>query len=753
MNNSMKNLFLAVCQGVLAAACGGGGGGDAHPADAAAEAADLPWIKADTSTPGSDSGNGNHAPMLSKIGDRVVAVGETLEIEAKGTDADQDELTYSVYGDIPGGAKFDKTTHVFTWVPLQADTTVYLTFAVSDGQDMDRETVQIKVVSEKVGHPPVFEEISDQQIEVGIPFSLQLEASDPDGDSLEFGIMGVKPPVSEVNVVTGLFTWTPPADLDGSMIEVTFVVSDGVFKDKSDVRFLVGEVAGGSPPEFEKPGLKEAEVGKQLVFVVKASDPDGQAVTLGVESGLPAGAVFDSTTGTFEWTPGASDEGHTVEVKFSASDGMFTTFLIVKIHVLPGDKPPSCVDDQFEPNNVAEQAKSLSPGNYSLSICDTEMSPVDSDWFFLSLGAGQEVSVRLEFEHDLGDIDMALAKNENDLPVAAASDGTTDVEEFSYVSETGGEFLLLVYGVGTNKYSNPYDLELTVSESQQCNDDPLEPDDSTGEATLIQELEKTFTDMVLCPDDDDFFEVPLEKGDMLLAAASPKTGALEMDLRDGDGKSIDHAGPGSGPLTVGADDVDVTGSYFVHVHSGSEASYSFEILVDKAPPEGCSPKSCPTGDVCDPDTGECVFDFCSGSGDCPANMPCIQTYCVDDCGSHDDCRPEYLCKAFPQGKFCGVSGDKQSGEECLYFSQCADERVCLFDDMGGYCAVYGCSEDWDCPLDAWCVEESGLGDVFNYCAAECDQGACPGSSNFSCQPGDTMNGFEIDLCLPDWIEI
>ena len=71
-----------------------------------------------------------------------------------------------------------------------------------------------------------------------------------------------------------------------------------------------------------------------LVFQVRATDPDGDAVTLGA-FGLPAGATFDAASGTFQWTPKMRQVGTHV-VEFSASDGSLEALRSVTIQVTRG---------------------------------------------------------------------------------------------------------------------------------------------------------------------------------------------------------------------------------------------------------------------------------------------------------------------------------------------------------------------------------------------------------------------------------
>lgn len=730
----------------LAVACGGGGGEGPRPdaTDIGPDAIpDIPYVK-DTAPPPPDVGGTNHPPVLSRIGDRVVAVGETLTVSVEAADPDGDPLTFSVYGDIPQGAKFDKEARVFTWVPLQAGKAVYLTFVVSDGTDMDRETVEIRVVAEKTGHPPVFDKVSDQNVQVGIPVTLTLKAQDPDGDALEYGIAGQAPPQSQMDSKTGVFTWTPPKTVDGTVVTVAFVVSDGTYKDQMDVRFLVGDVPGAHPPAFDPIPDSKASVGQEVRFTVRAEDPDGQAVTLALDAGKPAGATFDAVSGEFRWTPAAQDAGRTVILRFSATDGQFTVYLTVKVFV-GFATPPACSDDPFEPNNDPAHARDLSPGTYDLSICDTDLSPVDADWFRVVLTVGETVSVRLEFEHDLGDIDTDLSVDGSIATILAGSAGVGDVEEFEYGAASGGTFLLAVYGVADTKYSNTYRMVVAIKTASTCEDDPREENDTAGQATGVSGDYAEFPGLVACPGDEDWFAVDLQAGDSVIAAATPEKGAVGLRLLGPDGLAVlDSDGPGTGPATVAAQAVVQAGNHFAVVSSAEGARYAIEFLVEAAS-AGCTSKSCPAGQVCDPAAGKCVLDYCEGPEHCPAGMPCIQTYCVQSCEKPSDCRDGYACKTFPEGTFCGEKGQGKSGATCDYFSECADDRACLFEAQGGYCAVFGCASDWDCPLDAWCVAGGGM----DWCAAECQQDTdCHVAGGFTCRPATSTDGVPVSLCLP-----
>lgn len=72
--------------------------------------------------------------------------------------------------------------------------------------------------------------------------------------------------------------------------------------------------------------------GEQLTFQVIASDPDGDILTYSASS-LPRGAIFDSLTGWFDWTPDFIQSG-LYEIEFFVTDGVFERSRTVTITVL-----------------------------------------------------------------------------------------------------------------------------------------------------------------------------------------------------------------------------------------------------------------------------------------------------------------------------------------------------------------------------------------------------------------------------------
>ena len=73
----------------------------------------------------------------------------------------------------------------------------------------------------------------------------------------------------------------------------------------------------------------EVAAGERVSFTVKATDPDGDAVTI-TPVGIPTGANFNTTTGAFQWSNAVAG---TYTLTVSASDGKATTTKTITITV------------------------------------------------------------------------------------------------------------------------------------------------------------------------------------------------------------------------------------------------------------------------------------------------------------------------------------------------------------------------------------------------------------------------------------
>ncbi|MBT9555092.1 MAG: hypothetical protein IV100_03635 [Myxococcales bacterium] len=473
----------------------------------------------------------NRAPFLHKVGDRVAVVGQPLRIELRADDADGDTLSFSAHS-LPKGATFDRTPPVLIWTPTVIGDVVSPTFVVSDGKATDRETVRIEVVSQAQNHAPRFQKIGDQAVEVSDTLSLLLQAVDADGDTLTFGIEGTSAPGTKLEAATGRFTWTPPPTLAGTQASVTFSVTDSKATDTMSVSFFILAPGQNRPPVFLPLPLQVAEVGTSYELVLQAIDPEGDPLVYSTDSVLPSAASFDPGAARFRWTPGPTDAGTTATFVFAVSDGNYRILTDVDIDVLDPDIiVGSCKDDFNEPNNTSATATALTVGDYeNLSLCDTTSVPIDVDWFRIALAPGQTLSITLDFEHDDGDLDLALFAEGDTTAALAVSDSATDQEVLVYTADKTETVLVKIFGTGQSVFQSLYTMVVSTG-GLDCDDDDREPNDTKLQPAALP-ASGDFPGLMFCPADLDFYEVELTCGQIFSASLTytPEAGDLELAL-------------------------------------------------------------------------------------------------------------------------------------------------------------------------------------------------------------------------------
>jgi len=145
--------------------------------------------------------------------------------------------------------------------------------------------------------------------------TLSVTATDADGDAVTLAATNL-PQGASFDAATGTFSWTPDAGTAASTptVSVTFTATDAPSNGTAaltgsasvTIHVSTSNATSNNPPVIAAISDKNAVAGKTLSFKVKASDKDGDNVTLSA-SGQPLdlGATFDSATGQFSWTPSA----------------------------------------------------------------------------------------------------------------------------------------------------------------------------------------------------------------------------------------------------------------------------------------------------------------------------------------------------------------------------------------------------------------------------------------------------------------
>ena len=541
---------------------------------------------------GTTGGSGNRAPTLDKIGSKRARLGRELAFEVMAEDPDGDRLSFSVFGELPEGAKFDKTTRRFTWTPSpsQLGQLVILTFAVSDGDLEDRETVQMTVVEGGDNSPPELLNPGDQIVRAGETLELQLEATDPDGDALQFSIDGPAPASGALDPETGLFTWTPTLDDQGASLRVLFVVSDGQAQDDALVRLVVSELE----LTLGEIDAQQVRLNEELRFALPIDNPAGLAVACSVVGQLPSGASFDPSSCTFAWTPtDAALVGQSVEVGFQveADEGGEPVVLITTatIAILPPEQMNDpCTEDPFEPNDFIEDATTVTSDGF----LETGLTVCEGDWdvYRVELTQGQQLDVLALFEHAQKDLDIDLYLGDAETPLLT-SWSVTDNEQITLAeAPEDGTYYIEVYSLQAGQAQ--YDISIEIQESSACADDANEPNNSPEAATSVADGFES--EAIICPDNPDLYRARLSQGQLLRTTIifDGREGDLDLRVTSPSGMTWSSAGVRDIEEVI-VPSTDAAGDWLIEVYgfSGATTGYLIEVAVSDGVP-------------CDPDSSE-----------------------------------------------------------------------------------------------------------------------------------------------------
>ena len=266
----------------------------------------------------------NRAPVIAGTPPLLVAAGENYSFLPTANDADGDTLVFSV-SQQPSWAQFDTTNGRLSGTPAIADTGNYtnIVISVTDGQaSAELPAFTISVTDGQGGDtPPAISGTPAGTVQAGSAYVFQPTASDADGDTLSFSIIGL-PSWASFNPNNGFLSGTPAEADVGTDTGIEISVSDGTDSTSLPPFSITVETAivPNTPPTISGSPTTSVTAGSAYAFQPAASDADGDSLTFSI-SGQPAWATFDSSSGELAGTPGDADVGVYANIVISVSDG------------------------------------------------------------------------------------------------------------------------------------------------------------------------------------------------------------------------------------------------------------------------------------------------------------------------------------------------------------------------------------------------------------------------------------------------
>jgi hypothetical protein len=205
---------------------------------------------------------GNTAPTISGTPAQSTAYGEMYDFSPSASDADGDELTFSV-SNKPGWASFEVSTGRLSGRPSLANIGDYsnIVISVSDGTSSDSlPAYTLSVVTAGTGNTaPTISGTPAQNINYGEMYEFLPSASDADGDELTFSVSN-KPGWASFDVSTGRLSGRPSQANVGDYSNIVISVSDATSSDSLPAYTLsVVQTALGSVELSWKPPTQNSD--------------------------------------------------------------------------------------------------------------------------------------------------------------------------------------------------------------------------------------------------------------------------------------------------------------------------------------------------------------------------------------------------------------------------------------------------------------------------------------------------------------
>ena len=213
------------------------------------------------------------------------------------------------------------------------------------------------------------------------------------------------------------------------------------------------------PPVLSSIGNKIIDQGDRLKITPSATDPDGDSLTYSL-TGKPSGAIFSTSSGIFNWTPGSSQVG-THYITITVSDGTLSDFERIRITVTAQEGPEI---DNIRNKRLAEgtstttnvSATDVNGDRITLRLLtDPDYNTPVPNWITLTDNGNGNGVVNV-------DAPSEVPLDRYDLRVTATDNDGTDHDDFRiYISEVNQDPILS--SIDSKSVREKSNLSFTVS--------------------------------------------------------------------------------------------------------------------------------------------------------------------------------------------------------------------------------------------------------------------------------------------------
>ncbi|MEZ6048647.1 MAG: putative Ig domain-containing protein [Planctomycetaceae bacterium] len=238
----------------------------------------------------------NQNPVINSTPRNSIQLGSSFVHQVIATDADYDDLSYSLLSGSPTGMVIDDAG-LITWTPDGEDVPTSphaYTVRVEDGRGGFVEaTYALTVTTTAVNSAPEITSTPSLNATTGFVYQYQATATDPEADILTWSLTE-KPAGMQINSQTGLITWSPTLSQIGQHT-ISLKVTDP-YGGSSTQTYTLTLRSSNLAPMIDSSPVTEAIAGDLYEYQVEAHDPDGDELTYSLAA-YPSGMTINSSTG------------------------------------------------------------------------------------------------------------------------------------------------------------------------------------------------------------------------------------------------------------------------------------------------------------------------------------------------------------------------------------------------------------------------------------------------------------------------
>ena len=404
----------------------------------------------------------DNTPSFTSPDSANVAENETLAYTAVATDADGDDLSYSLSGTDAVRFTIDPVTGAVSFMEAPdfenpddagGDNVYNITVTASDDTNESNHDVAITVTNEN-DNDPIFISgnsvgvLENQPVDSVVYTAI---ASDADGDTLTYSLSGTDASLFTIDPTTGdiRFITVPDVEAPGdanrdNVYEITVTASDDTNDIAQAVAITVTNV-NEDAPSFTSPDSASVAENQTVAYTAAATDADGDPLMYSLSGTDAALFTIDPATGVVSFItppdfedPGDAGSNNIYNITVTASDGDNSTNHNVAITVTGvNDNAPvftSPATASVEENQTAAYTTLATDGDgdpltYSLSGTDADLFTIDPATGVVSFNEAP----------DAENPDDANGDNVYDIIVTASDniEGTTDTNQAVAIAVTG----------------------------------------------------------------------------------------------------------------------------------------------------------------------------------------------------------------------------------------------------------------------------------------------------------------------------